>query len=355
MALTALNYVQGQYTVAQRDTILTKANKYPDPSQGIGGQVPTLTPDGYVLWRNMPSGEGGTANANIAYIEETSTASRAYVPGDYLIYNGTLYRVTTMIALGATLTVGTNIAAATVATQLGMISNPDLLDNACFAAFVVNQRGQSSYSGAVKGIDRWYGASQYTNVAVNIGYITLQSTATQSGTSYRGMLRQKLEQPLSPSGIYTFSALVQNYAEGQLVFRDGNGTFVGGGASVNIAQTSADTPQLFAITYWGNTTYAPQIFEIFVAGTKSGQIIAAKLECGPLQTLAHLEAGAWVLNSVPDYPTELLKCQRFFQIYRTQSLRPTYGADFRPPMATAQPTLGTISIGGTTYYTASSE
>lgn len=84
-------------------------------------------------------------------------------------------------------------------------------------------------------------------------------------------------------------------------------------------------------------------------------IVAAKLELGERQTLAHLVNGEWQLNDIPNYAEELAKCQRYFQIFRTQSKRSTYGADFRPTMATDSPTLGTITIGGTTYYTASSE
>ena len=80
-----------------------------------------------------------------------------------------------------------------------------------------------------------------------------------------------------------------------------------------------------------------------------------KLELGSTQTLAHKENGVWVLNEIPDYQTELLKCQRYYQLFRTSTLRPTYGADYRPVMATASPSTGTITIGGTTYYYASSE
>lgn len=48
--------------------------------------------------------------------------------------------------------------------------------------------------------------------------------------------------------------------------------------------------------------------------TASGQtLIAAKLELGPVQTLAHKEGDAWVLNDPPPDPaTELAKCQRYY-------------------------------------------
>lgn len=41
-------------------------------------------------------------------------------------------------------------------------------------------------------------------------------------------------------------------------------------------------------------------------------IIAAKLELGPTQTLAHQDAaGNWVLNEVPEYGEQLRRCQRY--------------------------------------------
>lgn len=52
--------------------------------------------------------------SNMATIETTSTASKAYEIGEYLVYGGQLYIVTDAIALGDTLTIGTNIATTTI-------------------------------------------------------------------------------------------------------------------------------------------------------------------------------------------------------------------------------------------------
>ena len=41
-------------------------------------------------------------------------------------------------------------------------------------------------------------------------------------------------------------------------------------------------------------------------------ILAAKLELGPTQTLAHREGDKWVLNEVPEYGEQLRRCQRYF-------------------------------------------
>lgn len=119
MSLTAPNYVQGLYSVANRDRILTKADKYPDASGGLTNQVPTLTSDGRIIWRQQSSGGGdGTANANIAIVEPTSTASQAHAVGTLLVYSGQLYRVTAAIAQGDVITPGTNVTPTTVANEM---------------------------------------------------------------------------------------------------------------------------------------------------------------------------------------------------------------------------------------------
>lgn len=42
-------------------------------------------------------------------------------------------------------------------------------------------------------------------------------------------------------------------------------------------------------------------------------VLAAKLELGPTQTLAHKEGERWVLSEVPDYGEQLRRCQRYFR------------------------------------------
>lgn len=52
---------------------------------------------------------------SIAPVETTSSASKAYAVGDYLMYNGQLYKVKQAIAKNATLNIGTNIDDITLA------------------------------------------------------------------------------------------------------------------------------------------------------------------------------------------------------------------------------------------------
>lgn len=60
-------------------------------------------------------------NGNLATIE-SSPATAAHAVGEYIVLNGQLYKVTAAIAAGQTLTVGTNIAATTIAGAFGTVS-----------------------------------------------------------------------------------------------------------------------------------------------------------------------------------------------------------------------------------------
>lgn len=54
----------------------------------------------------------------LATVEQTGTASRAYAVGEYLCYNGLLYRVTVAIAAGGAITPGTNCESTTVVSEM---------------------------------------------------------------------------------------------------------------------------------------------------------------------------------------------------------------------------------------------
>jgi len=95
------------------------------PQGPTGPGVPAGGTDGDVLvksgsadysgeWTNTPKLMG-----SLATIEPTSSASKAYAAGDYLVYNGQLYKVTaTTITQGQTLTPGGNIQSTSVSDIL---------------------------------------------------------------------------------------------------------------------------------------------------------------------------------------------------------------------------------------------
>ena len=240
------------------------------------------------------------AQGMIATVEATSTASKEYSVGDLLIYNETLYRVTAKIASGGTITVGTNAVATNVGTHFSSYSKDNLIDNACFYRFIINQRGESSYVGGSStspkyGIDRWYGANSATSIVVNANSITY------SGAN--GRWWQKLEHAL-PSDIYTLSALVKATKANTFYVRAMSGSTELFGTTVSVINSW----NLMSVTGTGSPD---GVLALITSAGGSVEIKAIKLEPGPIQTLARQYNGEWLLNDAPNYQQELAKCQRY--------------------------------------------
>ena len=90
-------------------------------SPGSAGQLLTRTANG-ADWQTLDlSGKANTST--LATVEGSSTSSRTYAVGDYLVYNGILYRVTAAISAGQTLTPGTNISATNAGAELTSLNN----------------------------------------------------------------------------------------------------------------------------------------------------------------------------------------------------------------------------------------
>ena len=63
-------------------------------------------------------------NADVVdYIENGNTASRAYTANQFMLWKGDLYKVTTSIASGATITAGTNVSKTTIGAVLTALLN----------------------------------------------------------------------------------------------------------------------------------------------------------------------------------------------------------------------------------------
>lgn len=217
-------------------------------------------------------------------------------------------------------------------TGFSYVSNPNLLDNWYFGN-PVNQRGQTEYTGGY-GIDRW--------CILNTNKMSVQSDCvifTFVNNNY--VAWERLENLVS--GTYTLS----------LLFKDG--TLVTNTKAIDVSQASYvfDTPRY---NRWNAQLHDDKTVRITCTGNSgdTAAILAAKLELGPTQTLAHKEGDKWVLNEIPDYGEQLRRCQRYFQTFATESLRPTNALDFRPVMR-ATPALSTITVGRKTLYTASAD
>ena len=183
----------------------------------------------------------------------------------------------------------------TIAEHYRQFCNQNLLDNWYFANSV-NQKGQMEYTGSGYTIDRWrsYGAK----VSINDGYISL---STEGNPTFC----QKSELDLYDKTL-TFSVLLAN---GSLC--TGTGILASGTAWKNTTLYEDSSIKL-----WLQNSNPLFNTAIDIKGNTPVDLVAAKLEFGSSQTLAHKEGSKWVLNEIPDYATELAKCQRYF--YKTQ-------------------------------------
>lgn len=161
---------------------------------------------------------------------------------------------------GPAYTPGANISisGSVISTQAAPC-NPNLLRNWYFLR-PVNQR---DVSGAISTAGYFLDGWKLVSGAVTIG---------TDGITLNGTMTQVLEH--APAGTVTASVLTPE----------------GVGKVVPVYDGTAKT------------------FTITAAGKK---LLAAKLELGSVQTLAHQDSsGAWVLNEIPDYAEQLAACQR---------------------------------------------
>lgn len=167
--------------------------------------------------------------------------------------------------------------------------------------FPVNQRGGTIYTGNGYHMDGWI---NYNNpeLILDADGVTISGSNLAAGAN---MMRQSIANPENyPGKTLTLSVLMKNATAGIYVaINDGS------------AHASSDTvsgTNLLKVTWTvgSNVTALSANFYNHTAGASpSFQLIAAKLEIGTEQTLAHQENGTWVLNEVPDYEEELIKCQ----------------------------------------------
>ena len=228
-----------------------------------------------------------------------------------------------------TLTGGATTKQAALA-NLGAGVRPNLLINPFFQ---VNQRGQSSY-GQGPTVDMWRLATDGNGKATvaNDGIIISGNTGTYCN------FEVGIEEV--PPGTYTESFLVDDHTKVSQIYANGSGQF---NITENLISYKFEVKSELDSVYWG-------IQKFLSAGDL--KIFGAKLEEGSTQTLAYQdEDGAWQLLPQPesDYATQMLKCQRYYQIYSTADARPSKAVDCRPVMRT-DPAQGTIVVGDTTYY-----
>lgn len=200
--------------------------------------------------------------------------------------------------------------------NIGGRPNRNLLDNWYFVGggsqqgggqFPINQRGQTSYTGNSYSLDQWVLTNANMSLTVNNGYITVVHTGSEIREFHQRVPLEKIQ-----GGTYTFSLLTLDgnlYSVTGIVNPDSEQinlyTALPSGGQIGIRMTTAQKADGYLVTRWLSPVIDGSI-----------QLIAAKLELGPTQTLAYQdEDGNWQLFETPDYGEELAKCQRYFYKY----------------------------------------
>lgn len=166
--------------------------------------------------------------------------------------------------------------------------------------FPINQRGQTSYTVAGYGIDRWKCERTTHTLTLQSDYIHWERTTT----GYNPLFYQPVN--VRAGEVYTFSILYRTTFR-KLRMTATSGTY--------IPESSSWTLFTHTFTAGGTTPNvgiqdSSNAFGLDDTG-KYADVKAMKLELGAQQTLAHQENGAWVLNDIPNYEAEMIKCQPF--------------------------------------------
>lgn len=181
--------------------------------------------------------------------------------------------------------------------SLATFVRPNLLDNWYFVGggsqlgdgvFPINSKGATSYSATGYTIDRLHKANSKSVLHVTADGLRF-SNSSSSASDY---------------GYFTFY--------GQDVPSDAFATY---SVLTNLGLTTISTGSSVVTLPSGILVYlATQRLAFRIPGnlnsSDSEVIIAAKVEIGRGQTLAHQENGVWVLNEIPNFTEELTKCQR---------------------------------------------
>lgn len=262
-----------------------------------------------------------------------------YAAGVYCIHGGYLWHNTSGAA-STGVEPGTNYNVWNVT-----YSNENMLDNPWFT---VNQRGRAIYASETSHygytVDRWRKSNPGSTLEVKNGYI--EFTASNSWQNFSELFEfdnsyanelctlsvECASDESTPQRVYCLMKdELDNIIKGWVFTPSGVKTIY---TTLLRMPNNAETITLrFGCTEDGDYGKKTKYYRV-------------KLEKGEVSTLAN--------DTAPNYAEELAKCQRYFQIFKTESLRKTDKDDFRPVMR-VNPATSTITVGGVTYYAASAD
>lgn len=162
------------------------------------------------------------------------------------------------------------------------------------------------YMGNGYAVDRWWFDNDSNADTISLTNAGIKFSATAGATGVASV-SQKIPQEILTAlagKTVTLSAYGKTDTTQQVLFLV-NGQVVGASSSATTLTSSTYTfPDSL-------TSVSVYIYGRSTPGVGEGTVLAAKLELGPTQTLAHREGDKWVLNEVPDYGEQLRRCQRY--------------------------------------------
>ena len=247
--------------------------------------------------------------------------------------------------------------------SLATYVRPNLLDNWYFvrgkaqggvASFPINQRGQNSYSSAGPSIDRWNASSANCIVALGYNnYIVIKSSTAGAQNLFLQYFENK---EMFAGKTVTISAIINStLVQSTIQVPADSSTW---GSTITPGSDSVSGCSIYLRYLNSKLCFVFYASSSYVANTNI-LIQAAKIEIGNTQTLAHKVGNVWVLNEIPDYAEQLMKCQRYYQRYgNAQSYRvfaigymqSDTSARFFLPLSVPMVRKPTATVHGTLYF-----
>lgn len=283
---------------------------------------------GYVIGPQGPQGAtgatGATGAAGAAGPNQVTGSTSTTLNG---VLQGNGSKVSALSSDSAPTAESSNLLrSGAVYNALNKKPNPNLFRNWYFAGggtgkgnFPINQDGATSFSSAGFVFDGWYKRGIYAASLTSAGYV---ATVTDDG-DLKGLNQSMTETaPLLLGKTVTLSVLVRNNTLSEHAAYPRFGIYAAdnvGVNSTNLLSAQITGNGLFSVTGTLPSTIdrsgitATPFYSAAATGLSGSiTIVAAKLEIGEQQTLAHLENGVWVLNELPNWGEELLRCQTNF-------------------------------------------
>ena len=222
--------------------------------------------------------------------------------------------------------------------NLGAKSNPNLLDNWYFVGggsqqgggqFPINQRGETEYnsSGSARTVsfDRWMLDPNNGSVSITLNSDGIRLQQIEAGNNAQSLSQAKEASFFQSNVTYTLSVLCKGTGKLQLLAYANDGQF-SKFTAFDVTNDYAPYAITFTLPQITSNTVSFWIYPDVLGNLGYIDVLAAKLELGPTQTLAYQdEEGNWQLFELPDYGEELAKCQRYFQRIKASSLYMRFG------------------------------